>query len=150
MRWEWLIVIPALALIAFVIMYLKEPVQAAKSIEAVIINEKRIRVEVADTMLKQAKGLSGREYLSRDEGMLFVYRKPGFYSFWMRDMKFPLDIIWIDKDFSIVDITANIQPDSFPQTFTSRVPSQYVLEVNTGKADDLGRIGDRVIFDYAD
>jgi uncharacterized membrane protein (UPF0127 family) len=89
--------------------------------------------------------LSGRQELLPNEGALFIYQEPGFYHFWMKEMNFPIDIIWLLPEenkkevFKIVDITPTVSPDSFPQTFSSRVPSQYVLEVKAGfvKENDL-------------
>jgi hypothetical protein len=91
-----------------------------------------INIEIADTPEKRTQGLSGRSWLAKNQGMFFVYDKPDFYSFWMKDMKFPIDIIWINENKKIIDISKNISPDSFPQTFKSQKQAQYVLEVNAG------------------
>src|SRR3989338_3180334 len=63
-------------------------------IKYVKIVGQNIKVDLALTMLEQAQGLSGREVLGENEGMLFVFDTPGKYSFWMKDMKFAIDIIW--------------------------------------------------------
>ena len=105
-----------------------------------------IPVEVARTPALRTQGLSGRESLSADGGMLFVFEKKGSYGFWMKEMKFPLDIIWIADD-KIVDIKPNLPPAGladlvsyFPQT-----PANYVLEVNAGFAASHGwQTGDKV------
>lgn len=89
-------------------------------------------VEIADTPARQAQGLSGRPTLGDREGLLFVFPQAGLYNFWMKDMLFPLDLIWIGDDRRIVDITEDARPESFPKTFTSRVPARYVLEVPAG------------------
>ena len=99
------------------------------------VNDVIINIELADTQEKRSRGLSGRVTLPESNGMLFLFGKSGFYSFWMKDMQFPLDIIWIDKNYRIADITKNIPPDSFPQAFQPREPVQYVLEVNAGFAE---------------
>ena len=102
-------------------------------------------IEVADTPEKRIKGLSGRENLPENVGLLFVYDKPGLYGIWMKDMNFPVDVIWLDKDFKVVNIAQNISPDSFPQVFEPKAPALYILEVNTGFAEqNIIEIGDRV------
>jgi uncharacterized protein len=65
---------------------------------SVLIGTKEITVSIAQTKEEQARGLSGRESLNRDEGMLFLFPKKDRYAFWMPDMNFPIDIIWIDHD----------------------------------------------------
>ena len=96
------------------------------------IGDTRVKVEVADTDIKREKGLSGRESLAENEGMLFVFKEPGTYGFWMKDMNFAIDILWIDKDKRVVEIMQNVAPDTFPETFYPKEPIQYVLETNAG------------------
>ena len=71
------------------------------------INDKIITAEVVESIADQARGLSNRESLGEDEGMLFVYNKKNRPTFWMKDMLFPIDIIWIADD-KIVDISENL------------------------------------------
>lgn len=94
------------------------------------VGEEVIYAEIAQTPQQQSKGLSGRRSLSADRGMIFVYDEPGYYHFWMREMNFPIDIIWIDENYIIVDITENFAPQNYPGTITSKIPAKYVLEVN--------------------
>lgn len=113
------------------------------------VNRQVIPVEVAQTPGEKQQGLSGRETLPRGEGVLFVYDEPGQYQFWMKDMNFPIDIIWIANDYRVVDITKSLSPDTFPEPFTSSKPAQYVLEVNAGYSDELDiRIGDEFELTY--
>lgn len=79
--------------------------------------------------------MGGREKLPENSGMLFVFEKQDYYSFWMKDMLFPIDIIWIDKNKKIIDITHNAKPESYPKTFKPRFSAHYVLEVNSGWAE---------------
>lgn len=95
-----------------------------------------LNVELANTVEKRTIGLSGRKKMGNNQGMLFAFDSPGFYSFWMKDMNFPIDVIWISKNLKIVDITENVQPGSFPQKFVSGEMAQYVLEVNAGWTRD--------------
>lgn len=98
----------------------------------VTINGATVRVEVADTPRERTQGLSGRESLSRDHGMLFVFDEPGTPGFHMKDMHFSIDIIWLDRNRNVVDVTRSIAPDTYPKTFSSRKPMQYALEVPAG------------------
>lgn len=98
----------------------------------ITINGNQIEVEIVRTPEEQMRGLSGRESLAENGGMLFVYEEPLIPSFWMKDMNFPLDIIWIGEDKKIVDITENMLPETYPQTFQPKASVRYVLEVNAG------------------
>ena len=101
-------------------------------VPTVQIGDATLRVEIVDTPELQEKGLSERTSLKKNQGMLFVFEKPGRYGFWMKDMNFALDIIWIGQDKKIVEIMRNIGPETFPQAFYPKGLVQYVLEVNAG------------------
>jgi len=96
------------------------------------IGDATLRIEVVDTPELQEKGLSGRVSLEKNQGMLFVFEKPGRYGFWMQDMNFAIDIIWIGQDKKVVEIMNTIEPKTFPEVFYSKGVVQYVLEVNAG------------------
>lgn len=117
---------------------------------AVTINEQTFTVEIADTDEKRVQGLSNRESLERDRGMLFIFEEKSQYGFWMRNVSFPLDIIYI-SDNQIVDIIKNAEPQPNDATdipvFTPRENANYVLEINGGLADEHGfEIGNEVVF----
>ena len=113
----------------------------------VYINGRPLSVEIADEPYEQARGLSGRDFLGENDGMLFIFSQPGKHGFWMKNMKFPLDIIWIDENLTIVDITKNLSPATYPATFAPSSPVKYVLEINTGWSDKNSvRLGDIVSF----
>ena len=104
-----------------------------------------ITAEVADTKSTRELGLSGHQPLKDNEGMLFVFDTPGRYGFWMKDMLFNLDLIWINQDGIIVDIERNASKDSYPKTYMNASPANYVLEVNAGVAEQQGLfIGSKV------
>ena len=110
--------------------------------------ELRGKVEVADTMLKKAKGLSGREMLKENSGMLFVFEKPGKPTFWMAGMNFPLDIIWINGN-KIVDISKNIQAPKntggLPVIISPSTKIDKVLELSAGAVEKFNiKIGDEI------
>ena len=110
-------------------------------------------VDIAETVLKQSKGLSGREELGENEGMYFIFEEEGAHEFWMRDMNFAIDIIWIDSDMNIIDITENALPPEEGQSlsrlpmYAPKKPAKFVLEIPSGRAGDIGlQEGDTAVF----
>lgn len=95
-------------------------------------------LEVADSSAARERGLSGRSGLAPNTGMIFVFELLGRYSFWMKDMNFPIDIIWLRDDWCIVHIVANADPESYPTTFAPPVPARYVIEIGAGEAARVG------------
>lgn len=91
-----------------------------------------LSVEVADTDATRIKGLSGRDPLPENQGLLFIFEKDGYPAIWMKDMRFALDIIWVDRDGEIVHIERNVAPGTYPQIFKPAAPARYVVEVNAG------------------
>jgi len=109
------------------------------------IQHKEIWVEVAKTPEEVNHGLMGRRHLGKDEGMLFIFEREDYHSFWMKDTLIPLSIAFIDKDGRIVWIT-----EMNPLTLDSHVPPKpilYALEMNKGWFSSRGiKIGDVVRF----
>ncbi len=99
------------------------------------IGGETIKVEIADTALKQEQGLSGRTALKDREGMLFVFDHSGVYPFWMKDMNFAIDMIWLSQSGEIIYIKKNATPDSYPMAFGPNKDAKYVLEVVSGFSD---------------
>jgi len=115
------------------------------SYSTVQIRDHTIRVDIADTSESRAIGLGGRESLSKGEGMLFVFPDDGVYSFWMKDMVFAIDILWISSEGEIVDLKENISPDTYPASFMPRSAARYVLELPAGTVEEYGlELGDIV------
>jgi hypothetical protein len=106
-----------------------------------------IKVETASTPEMQEKGLSGRKEIKENEGMLFVFENSGNYSFWMKDMNFPIDIIWLNEQKEVVFFKENVSPSTFPETFSPDKDSKYVLEVIAGFSQKNNlKIGERAQF----
>lgn len=112
--------------------------------KAVCFKDTCLKCEVADSDFERQKGLMGRNTLKDNEGMLFVFEQEGFYSLWMKNMKIPLDIIWISEDKKVVDITTNALPCQ--ASCESLIPAEavkFALEVNSGSAKQHGiQVGD--------
>ncbi len=106
-----------------------------------------IRVDVVSKPEDRNKGLSGREKLEKGKGMLFIFDEPDTYSFWMPDMKFAIDIVWIDERLQVVHIEENVTPESYPKLFTPEEKALYVLEVPSGYSKEKGiTLGSQAIF----
>ena len=88
-----------------------------------------INAELADSVLKRAKGLMGRKSLGEKEGMLFLFEREGYHKFWMMNMMIPIDIIFIDKNKTVVDVVKNAKPGGLIcEKYKPKNRSMYVLE----------------------
>jgi len=108
------------------------------------------QAEVAKNRFTIAKGLMFRKGLGKNEAMLFVFNQEGMHSFWMKNTLIPLDIIWLDKDKKVVEITKNAQPcpSQKCQSYRNQQPAKYVLEINAGMAEKIGlSIGNTLLFE---
>jgi uncharacterized membrane protein (UPF0127 family) len=96
----------------------------------IYIGSSAINVTVADEEAERVQGLSGVSSLREREGKLFVFDTDGRFGIWMKDMKIPLDIIWIDKNLKIVHMVENVSPDTYPEVFAPASDARFVLEMN--------------------
>jgi uncharacterized membrane protein (UPF0127 family) len=111
--------------------------EAYRQDTVVKVSGSTINTEIPKNDQDRAKGLGGRSCLGVDSGMLFVFDKPDKYDFWMKDMKFPIDMVWIDENKSVTKVDLNVSPSTYPKTFTSETPSKYVLELSANRAQQL-------------
>lgn len=119
----------------------------SQKIEKVEINNQFFKVGLANTVESRSQGLSGRQNLDQDSGLLFLFDKSDRYGFWMKDMNFPIDIIWIDEDGLIVHLEKNLKPETFPKVFLPKLPAISVLEINAGLIDKYKiKLGSKVTF----
>ena len=104
-------------------------------------NGKAFRLDIADSFPKKMLGLMHRKHIKPDEGMLFDFGSPGRYDIWMLNMKFPIDIIWLDKDARIIKIDANAEPCTSIlscRAHASPENAMYVVELASGAAKSSG------------
>ncbi len=128
--------------------YLKEGrISLFKKSTTVTINDHKFEVMVSDSQKEREIGLSKTQSLSQNQGMIFIFEKPDYYYFWMKNMKFPIDIIFINND-KIVTIKENAKPlkgDESPIIYAPTEPSNKVLEISAGLAEKYKlRNGDKV------
>ena len=77
-------------------------------------------------------------------GMLFPFATNDAHAIWMRNMKFPIDIIWLDENLVVVDIKRDARPESYPEIFRPKSPARYVLEINATLSEVYNiKIGDK-------
>jgi len=113
----------------------------------VLVKGQTIKIAVVDTPAERQKGLSGHPGLKADEGLFFIFENSGRHGFWMKDMLFSIDILWIDSIGEIVHIQRNATPESYPYIFIPNREAKYVLEVVTGFTDAYNvSVGDSVEF----
>ncbi|MCL4379426.1 MAG: DUF192 domain-containing protein [Candidatus Marsarchaeota archaeon] len=114
------------------------------------IGKKRMDALVADTPRKMTAGLMFRKSMKQNECMLFTFPEDGTHPIWMRNMRFPLDIVWLDSNRRVVDFVESAKPSSGLDFsgYRSKTPSRYVIELNAGfvrknkiKIKDVAKFG---------
>lgn len=103
------------------------------------IREHIFDVVISKTEVEHTQGLSSTYKINENEGMLFIFPTPSKYNFWMKDMNYPIDILWINKDNRIIFIQKNATPESYPDSFgPTDDQALMVLEITAGLSDKLG------------
>lgn len=105
--------------------------------KAVTIGSSQFVLEVARTQSEREKGLSERDAIPTNGGMLFDFSQNGDWQMWMLQMRFPIDIAWISKDGRIVKIKSSAQPGDYPEVYHAEQPSWFVIEVPAGTFEKL-------------
>lgn len=137
---------PAIILAA-IVFFLPMLAQQDSTVKKIRVGGSELSVASADTDALKQRGLAGQKNLAPEAGMLFVYPDQDIRYFWMKDMKFPLDVIWISGN-KVIGVQENIpyqSQDGQAARFHSNAPADMVLEVNAGwiKSHNI-RVGDRV------
>lgn len=99
-----------------------------------IINGQKFSLEIANTPATLQQGLSDRDTLGSNKGMLFIFDKLDAGCFWMKGMRFNLDIIWLDNLNKVIYMQQDLSPATYPKSYCPGAPSHYVLELNAGAA----------------
>ena len=141
----------AVFLLVFLVIFLTNCAKNFGTIDEISIDNgkklARVNVEIADDNEEITKGLMYRENLNENEGMLFIFDDENYQTFWMKNTLIPLDIIFIDKNFKIVDIKNAVPCREDPCTlYKSIKPAKYILEVNSNftVGNDV-KIGNKII-----
>lgn len=112
----------------------------------IYLGSKALNVTVADEQEERIQGLSGVTSLTDFNGKLFIFDTDEKHGIWMKDMLFPIDIIWIDKNLTVVDIAENVDPTTYPRVYAPKTESRFVLEVNAFFVSTTRvAVGDRLV-----
>lgn len=95
------------------------------------IGNGNFQLEEVSSQIDLQKGLSGRNFLGEKNGMLFVFNKTEEQCMWMKEMKFSLDMIWLDDNQSIIALEESVAPETYPDSFCHG-PAKFVIELNQG------------------
>lgn len=123
---------------------MKQEIKGANKVT--LPNGQEVTVLVARDPESRRRGLSIVESLEENQGMLFEFDIPGPQSIWMKDMKFPIDIVWMNDEGAVVDIVRNApvpgEDDTKLPVYTNQLPAKYVLELPAGATDSADlRVG---------
>ena len=111
------------------------------------IGGKEIKIDISDNDCKRVQGLSDRKDMSENNGMLFIFDKEGNYPFWMKEMNFSIDIIWVDDNFNVVGIEKSVATSTYPEAFGEKYSAKYVLELSSGFSDKNNvEVGNKISF----
>lgn len=100
--------------------------------KTILVGETSVQVEVADAEGARKRGLSGRDLLGENEGMLFVFGRDEAWGIWMKDMRFAIDIVWLSSESAVLSIAPDVSPETYPKVFYPSTPARYVLELPAG------------------
>lgn len=94
-----------------------------------------MQASIADTDAERSKGLSDTPYIPIGIAKVFIFDTADMWSFWMKDMNYPIDIFWLDENGYVVHVVENASPDTYPEiSFAPPVPAKYVIETKAGFA----------------
>jgi len=108
-----------------------------------------IFADLAKTEEERTRGLMFRKTLNDDQGMLFVFEEEGLYSFWMKNMNFSIDILWLDRQKRIIHLECDVPPcEKEPcPSYATALPAKYVLELKAGSIEKRKlKLYDRIEF----
>jgi hypothetical protein len=136
-----------LLLLIIILVIIANTFKATKYTE-IKIGDTKVNAEIADTAFKKAKGLMGRKSLKENEGMIFPFNTEDYYKFWMFNMSIPIDIIYISKNKTVVEIWQNAQPCGLScESYTPKEKSMYILEVRANFTErHKTKIGSKIDF----
>lgn len=133
-------------LVVFALLILTVGVLHNNKYKLVTINNRQLQLEKVSKQKDLEKGLSGKNSLPQQAGMLFDFGSMGDWKIWMKDMKFPIDILWLDDKGKVVYIKQNALPESYPEIFSTDSKSRYVIELSHGSASRLNIDNDTQIY----
>lgn len=141
------VVLAALGVVGYCFMPLaNHSAWADRSERTITIAGMPVAAEVVSTDASREQGLSGRAGLAPNSAMLFVFDTDSRWGFWMKDMQFNIDIVWLAADGSVITVAPDVAAGSYPQIFYPAAPARYAVELPAGfaAAHNLA-VGDRIV-----
>lgn len=133
----WVTILSVISLVVYVAVQLI--LNEALPRQRVVVGSAVFNAEVVSSDEDRHRGLSGRTNLGKGEAMLFDFKADSKWSMWMKDMNFPIDIVWINKSGRVVHVEHSVHPETYPErSFLPPEPSRYVLEIPAGEAKESG------------
>lgn len=112
------------------------------------ISLKEYAFDISSTNEDRVRGLSGRDIMCYQCGMIFVFEEEQTLRFWMKEMKFDIDIIYLDRNKKVVDIYSNVKKELYPEVYNSSSKAMYAIEFNAGVVSKLNiKKGDILLFE---
>jgi len=130
----------------------KEVVQPKLETKQIVIGTKEYKINLTQTEEDRKKGLAIFDSLPANEGMLFSFDQEDYYVFWMKDMKFNIDIIFLDQDKKVLEVFESVKAEPGVQdmdlkTYSSKLKSQFIIELKEGETRKNGiKPGNAVLF----
>jgi len=135
----------------------REPVRIETAVEAInfeteepivlTVGASEFQAYIAATPQARMRGLSRTVELPQNSALLFVFDQSNHWGIWMKDMNYPLDIVWLNDMKEVVHIETEVSPDTYPNQFAPLVPARYVLEFNAGTVEEIDlTLSDSVVF----
>lgn len=144
------IIVLCLGFLAYVYLEPRAEPYLENQVPGVTVRDVAIDAIIADEEKERVRGLSGLPSMGPREGLLMVFDTADHHAIWMKDMNFPIDIIWVGDDLTVVDVTEAVRPDTYPAIFEPSVPARMALEVNARfVATHRIKIGDPVLLNEA-
>lgn len=132
MNWKIIKKIIVFLVLVLILVIFWQPAAQPTPAALLTIGDAKISIEIAQTPAELTKGLSDRQNLAENSGLFFVFPNTDTHGIWMKEMNFPIDIIWLDENYQIVFIKENATPESYPEVFVSNALARYVLEIPAG------------------
>ena len=143
-----IIIVAIVLLIVLIVIWIVKDLKNVKYTKVKVSNY-TVNAELADDIFKMTKGLMGRDGLRENQGMLFVFSNEDYHRFWMMNMSMPIDIIFANRNKTVVDIWQDAQPCGLScSSYSPQKPAMYVLEVKANFTERHNvRTGSKLSFD---
>lgn len=117
--------------------------------DKIFFSENFFFIDIVSEKEDLIRGLSGIKEMEDDSGLLMVFQNDDYHGIWMKDMHFPIDILWLNQSLEVVYIKESVFPETFPEVFRPKEKSRYVLEVNSGMVGRFNiSIGDKAMLNW--